>query len=141
MQIPLREIKVSPRQITHHDVRDMMESMRDNGQYTPIVLDRSRGKLHLVDGLIRYHAAWELGWDKIETNIPEVTPKWLYSTADSSTLLILWAYEARYVGMKVGSNMTFLFDKYGRAYDLFNQRRLQYDLSWRMEPWSVDVCE
>lgn len=75
MKIKLSEIELGKnysRTFGVGDIKELAESMQENGQITPVIVNE---KNVLVAGFRRYAAANELGWHEIEAVVSNQDPK------------------------------------------------------------------
>jgi len=61
--VPIKELKNHPRNVREGDVGAISESLKDNGQYRPIVVQKSTG--YVLAGNHTLKAAKALGWKEI----------------------------------------------------------------------------
>jgi len=61
--VPIGDVTIHPRNVRQGDVGAISESLKEHGQYRPIVVQRSTG--HVLAGNHTLKAAKALGWDRI----------------------------------------------------------------------------
>ena len=71
---PLNQIQPHPKNARKGNTKLIAESLKENGQYKPIIVDAKTG--NILAGNHTYKAACELGWDTINTiKLPNLTAK------------------------------------------------------------------
>jgi ParB family chromosome partitioning protein len=79
VQIDMDKIFVSPFNIRKRrgllDVTELAESMKALGLIQPVVVRKKNGKYELIVGQRRYLAAKQLGWEKIDAVVRELSDK------------------------------------------------------------------
>lgn len=71
LAVPIDLIKPHPENYNKHDIDKIKESLKVNGQYRPIVVNRRDG--HILAGNGTYAAARGLGWDEIAVSWVDVS--------------------------------------------------------------------
>lgn len=129
MKVKIEDITVpwyAPRGITDEEfINDLMRSLKDSGQWDPIMLRLNKDKEYeLIAGLQRLTAAKRLGWAEIEANILDVSESQAALLAVETNLVRTDLQE-----MEEGKAIKGMMDKLG-----LNQKQIAKKLG-RSQSW------